>query len=290
VVELEGPAETMTVASTAPTTPNVPTVPVGPLFSQTHRECAPCYSRLWGPLGALAVRASQPREGERVLNACCGSGASAVPAARAVGPNGHVNAVDMADALLDQGRSEAARKGLRQLRFHHGDVTTWRADTPYDLLQCCYGVFFFPDMDAGTRNLVDLLRPGGRLAVSTWADRSMDSMVRRAREAASAVRPPPPRPASPAPQARVNTADDLVAWLDSFGLVGVQVHRIDYRVPLVGDDAWTFALGAAPRRFLLSMDKEQFARVRDRLDADLRSAGHSHLDASSLIAVGVRPE
>ncbi|WP_051710792.1 class I SAM-dependent methyltransferase [Streptomyces sp. NRRL S-350] len=274
----------MTVTSAAPT------VPVGALFSQTHREFESWYSRLWGPLGALAASVSQPREGERVLDACCGSGASAVPAARAVGPTGRVDAVDMADALLEQGRAEADRQGLAHLRFHRGDATTWHADTPYDLVQCCYGVFFFPDMDAGTRHLVDLLRPGGRIAVSTWVGGGMDSMVRRAREAASAVRPLPPLPATPDPRTRVNSADGLAAWLRSFGLVDVEVHRVDYRVPMLGDDAWMFVLGAAPRRFVLGMDEQQLGRVRDRLHADLAAAGHSHLDASSLIAVGVRPE
>ncbi|MFE2448403.1 hypothetical protein ACFXDF_41325, partial [Streptomyces sp. NPDC059426] len=62
----------------------VPTLPVGALFSQTRREFASWYSRLWGPLGALATGVSRPRPGERVLDACCGSGASALPAARDV--------------------------------------------------------------------------------------------------------------------------------------------------------------------------------------------------------------
>ncbi|MFE1935459.1 hypothetical protein ACFW95_34845, partial [Streptomyces sp. NPDC059474] len=66
----------------------VPTLPVGALFSQTRREFASWYSRLWGPLGALATGVSRPRPGERVLDACCGSGASALPAARAVGAAG----------------------------------------------------------------------------------------------------------------------------------------------------------------------------------------------------------
>ncbi|MEU8588283.1 class I SAM-dependent methyltransferase [Streptomyces sp. NPDC048664] len=266
----------------------VPALPVGALFSQTRREFASWYARLWGPLGALATGVSRPRPGERVLDACCGSGASAVPAARAVGPGGRVDAVDMADALLEQGRAEADRLGLDHLRFHCGDATAWRAVAPYDLVQCCYGVFFFPDMDAGTRHLVDLLRPGGRITVSTWVGGGMDRMVRRAREAAGAVRPLPSPPAAPDPRTRVDSPDGLAAWLGSLGLRDVAVHQVDYRIPLLDDDAWMFLLGAAPRRFVLGMDEAQLHRVREHLYADLDAAGHSHLDASSLIAVGVR--
>ncbi|MFE5121581.1 class I SAM-dependent methyltransferase, partial [Streptomyces sp. NPDC056669] len=108
----------------------VPTLPVGALFSQTRREFASWYSRLWGPLGALATGVSRPRPGERVLDACCGSGASALPAARAVGAAGHVDAVDMAGAPLDQGPGEAVPQGHAHQRLHRGDFTPRRADAP----------------------------------------------------------------------------------------------------------------------------------------------------------------
>ncbi|MGW7755582.1 hypothetical protein ACWGK6_29425, partial [Streptomyces violaceusniger] len=85
----------------------VPTLPVGALFSQTRREFASWYSRLWGPLGALATGVSRPRAGERVLDACCGSGASALPAARAVGAAGQVVPRDRARAPFDPGPAPA---------------------------------------------------------------------------------------------------------------------------------------------------------------------------------------
>ncbi|MFD5391724.1 hypothetical protein ACFWMG_43775, partial [Streptomyces sp. NPDC127074] len=41
----------------------VPTLPVGALFSQTRREFASWYSRLWGPLGGRGPRGPGPRCG-----------------------------------------------------------------------------------------------------------------------------------------------------------------------------------------------------------------------------------
>ncbi|MFD7660601.1 methyltransferase domain-containing protein, partial [Actinosynnema sp. NPDC059797] len=78
-------------------------------------------SQLWDPIGAETVGIARPRPGERVLDACCGTGSSAVPAARAVGPDGLVDAVDLAPTLLAAGARRAA--DLPQLRFHHADVT-----------------------------------------------------------------------------------------------------------------------------------------------------------------------
>ncbi len=265
--------------------------PVGGLFDATHREFAGWYPRLWGPLGALASSVARPAAGERVLDACCGSGASAVPAAQAVGPGGHVDAVDLAPALLDQGRDAARSLGLSQLRFVNADVTTWRPeDGAYDLVQCCYGVFFFPELDAGATHLVDLLRPGGRLAVTTWVEGGMDTIVRTARTAALKVRPEPGNPSgAPDPRTRMNTADRLGEWLTSLGLADVEVHQVEFRQPLLADDAWMFFLGAAPRRFLAGMDADQVARVRELFYADLAENRVTHLDASTLIGVGIRP-
>ncbi|WP_216907578.1 hypothetical protein [Nocardia noduli] len=36
---------------------------------------------LWEPIGAATVAATGPQLGERVLDVCCGTGASAIPAA-----------------------------------------------------------------------------------------------------------------------------------------------------------------------------------------------------------------
>ncbi|GEC03538.1 hypothetical protein SSP24_11930 [Streptomyces spinoverrucosus] len=51
------------------------------------------FSALWSPIGAATVKAAQLRPGAHVFDACCGSGASAIPAAEQVGPHG-VNAAD----------------------------------------------------------------------------------------------------------------------------------------------------------------------------------------------------
>jgi ubiquinone/menaquinone biosynthesis C-methylase UbiE len=55
-------------------------------------------SLLWDPLGEAYVDLVAPAPGDRVLDACCGAGASAIPAARAVGASGTVDAVDLTPA------------------------------------------------------------------------------------------------------------------------------------------------------------------------------------------------
>ncbi|AXB43061.1 class I SAM-dependent methyltransferase [Amycolatopsis albispora] len=259
----------------------------GGVFSAAGAEFADWYARLWRPLGELTVAVTRPAPGDRVLDACCGSGASAVPAALAVGPSGHVDAVDVAEGLLAQGRAHAA--GLTQLEFTRHDVLTWTAE-PYDLVQCVYGVFFFPDMDAGARRLVSLVRPGGRFAVTTWRRSNMARIVPIAQAAAAAERPEADRPDGRAggPE-RIDTPEKLTDWLTGLGLTGITVEPVEFVQPLHPEDAWKLYLGAAMRAFLTGLDEAAVARVKERFLAGLAEAGITTLDCGSLIAVGRVP-
>src|SRR5215213_272422 len=53
----------------------------------------------WSRYGRQTVERLRFVAGERVLDVCCGSGASAIPAAESVGPGGSVIGVDLAERL-----------------------------------------------------------------------------------------------------------------------------------------------------------------------------------------------
>ena len=244
--------------------------------------------RLWDPLGRMLAERSAPRPRERVLDACCGAGASALPAARAVTAAGRVDAVDMSGALVERGRRAA--RDLPQLRFLQGDVTVWRsADGPYDLVQSAYGVFFLPDMDAGSRHLVSLLRRGGRFAVQTWRRGALADVARCIFEAAAGeVAQPVGRPASAIASERIDSAPKLAQWLSSLGLTEVRVWELPYVQPLTPDLAWGLVRGTAWRHLLSGCDEAAAQRIRNGLLARIEQRGVTELDASSLTGIGVR--
>src|SRR5215210_3356452 len=66
----------------------------------------------WERYGRRTVERLNLKPGSRVLDVCCGSGASAIPAAEAVGPSGSVLGIDLAEKLLDLARAKAKRRGL----------------------------------------------------------------------------------------------------------------------------------------------------------------------------------
>src|SRR5262245_23876533 len=76
----------------------------------------------WARFGERTVERLDLRAGERVLDVCCGSGASAIPAARAVGPRGRVLGLDLSENLLALARDKARREELAQAEFRRGDM------------------------------------------------------------------------------------------------------------------------------------------------------------------------
>src|SRR5829696_2917235 len=80
----------------------------------------------WERYGRRTIELLGLTAGERVLDVCCGTGASAIPAAQAVGPAGSVIGVDLAESLLELGRKKATQHGLTNVQFESGDMTAVR--------------------------------------------------------------------------------------------------------------------------------------------------------------------
>jgi ubiquinone/menaquinone biosynthesis C-methylase UbiE len=131
---------------------------------------APALS-FWDRFGRRTIERLRLEPRMRVLDACCGSGASALPAARSVGPDGQVLAIDLSEKLLARGQQRAARLGLRNIQFQCVDLE--RLGLPegsFDAAVCVFGIFFVPDMANGVQALRRQVRRGGRVAITTWGD------------------------------------------------------------------------------------------------------------------------
>lgn len=74
----------------------------------TYGAAADHYSlaslKFWDRFGAATVSRLPLAARHAVLDLCCGAGASAIPAARVVGPEGRVLGIDVAEPLLEIAR------------------------------------------------------------------------------------------------------------------------------------------------------------------------------------------
>ncbi|WP_404320468.1 class I SAM-dependent methyltransferase [Arthrobacter luteolus] len=243
---------------------------------------------LWNPMGNALVAAADVSMGESVLDACSGGGAITVPAAQSAGPEAVVDAVDLSAELLEVAAAKAQTLSLENASFHVSDVLSWQPVTEYDVVLCGYAVFFLPDMDAGLRHLVSLLRSGGRLALSTWAEGALteftSALFRHC--AAEGVELPEASGGSRDNMLSINTPEKATDRLQSAGLTGVKAVHTPVPVALSQDLAWALVMGS-PLRQLLPADPGAAERVRTAFLAEL---GEEYtLNADTLIVTAVKP-
>ncbi len=139
----------------------------------TYNAAADCFDAsplsFWDYFGRRTIELALLPIGSRVLDVCCGTGASALPAAEAVGPKGHVIGVDLAKQLLELARTKAIQRNLGNIEFEVGDMLSMRFPVAsFDAVVCVFGIFFVPDMARAVSELWSRVRPGGKLAVTTW--------------------------------------------------------------------------------------------------------------------------
>lgn len=242
---------------------------------------------LWDPIGAATAAVADPKPGQRVLDACCGAGASAIPAARQVGLHGAVDAVDISASMIAELRRQAA--DLPQLHAHQTDVTEWDP-SGYDIVQSALGIFFLPDMAADTRQLIGKARPGGRAVFTIWRGHAMAAAGRHLGLAvAEATETDPPSEREPHLFDRINQPDAFAEWLAGLGLADVDVVERDMSLPATPDVAWLVVIGSGFRGMLGDLAPDTVQRVRELYLARLREAGVDTLDASTIVGAGTTP-
>lgn len=202
-------------------------------------RAAPTYERtgvtFFDPVGAALVRYAEPRPGERVLDVGCGRGASLFPAAEAVGPSGAAVGIDLAPGMVAATAADARQRGLDWVRVEAGDAEAPDyPDGSFDVLLAGLVIFFLPDAPAAARAYRRLLRPDGRLAVSTFvevtdAEREWYQRLGGALGPYLPPAPPPSPDAPPGPEARLRTRESVAELLTGAGFTDVRFTEIEQR-------------------------------------------------------------
>jgi demethylmenaquinone methyltransferase/2-methoxy-6-polyprenyl-1,4-benzoquinol methylase len=127
---------------------------IAPVYDAMNRVMTAGLDRRWRRLAAE----SAVREGDRVLDACCGTGDLALAAERL---GGRVTGIDFSERML-----ERARRKSSSIEWVRGDVL----DLPFheeafDAATVGFGVRNVADLGRALGELRRVLRPGGRLAI-----------------------------------------------------------------------------------------------------------------------------
>jgi ubiquinone/menaquinone biosynthesis C-methylase UbiE len=242
--------------------------------ARTYSAAADHYLRpalsFWDRWGVATVARLPLSPGDSVLDVCCGAGASALPAARAVGPTGSVLGLDLAEPLLVSARQRAVNLGLRNVSFRVCDATAAGLETDsFDAVVCAFGVFFAADMRAFVAEMWRLVRRGGTLAITTWGPEWCEPASSVFWESVRELDPTLFRAFNPWDE--ITTAPALADLLAHGGVRGATVEATtgeghELQRP---DDFWDIALGSGYRATVDALGDEQCERLRERVIGEL---------------------
>lgn len=223
---------------------------------------------------------------EHVLDLACGTGTVSLRMAREV-PRGRVTGIDLSDGMLAQAARKAAAQRIDNVDFRCMDMDALDfPDDHFDAAASGFGVFFLPDMAGGLRRVARCLKPGARVAVSSFADGAfapLDTLfLERIRR--YGVEPPP------LSWKRLDQPEKIRALFADSGLETVAVRREQVGYYLNDAEAWWDLLWHSGYRGLLDRlsfnDLIAFKAEHLREIAALAGARGLWLDVAILIGLG----
>lgn len=170
-----------------------------------------------------------PQEGQQWLDLGCGTGEVAFRAVRA---GADVTASDLAPALVETAKAQAAVYGL-ELTLEVADCEDLPYDdASFDVVSSSVGVIFAPDHSSVASELARVCRPGGRVGITAWRGASGVGDIFRTMQPFA---PPPPEGAgSPFQWGDESYVDAMLGeWFDLQFFEGNSPHEGDS-----GEEMW----------------------------------------------------
>lgn len=123
---------------------------------------------LFEPWAIHLIENNQPWKNKMVLDLACGTGVVTKELVSNVGPNGSVIALDINAQMLGIAKSKC-KKWKNHIDFIEGSCESLPvADCSIDVVVCQQGFQFFPNRVSAALEIHRVLKPGGRVIISTW--------------------------------------------------------------------------------------------------------------------------
>ncbi|MCD0448574.1 methyltransferase domain-containing protein [Actinocorallia sp. API 0066] len=238
---------------------------VAALFDKTAESYEELGVEYFAPMGRALVERAGVAPGERVLDVGCGRGHVLFPAAAAAGPRGTVVGTDLAPGMV--ARTAEAAADLPWVSVALGDAA--EPDFPdgtFDVVLAGLVLFFLPVPEEALAAYTRVLRPGGRLAFSTFARH--DPVFGGTVKALAALCPPGQgeRPAD-----RFEKPEEIRALLTLWEAVEITEVPVETRFSDL-DHVWRWLWTHGMRGLLESIPTERLDEAREAAYAALSPA------------------
>lgn len=217
-------------------------------------------------------------EGLDVLDVACGTGNTALAAARAGAAR--VTGVDLTPELLAEAERRATAAGLAdRVTWHESDMADLPVpDAGFDRVLSTFGAMFATDQERVAAELLRACRPGGTVAVTAWA---IDGLFDRMTEILRGHAPSPP-PGGPGPRDWARPAELARIFGVAPGAIDVVERTVVWEVADADAAVTVLEENAAPVIMLRRVLGDAWPAARSDLVALYDAAGTAHGDGIAL--------
>lgn len=261
------------------------------------REHSATIRTIFAPLTAAIIDEAEISTGQSVLDVAGGPGEPALTVAEVVGPTGSVTSTDAIADMVAAAEDEAKRRGLSNIQFRQAlaDALPF-ADNSFDVAVCRFGVMFFPDVVAGLREMLRVIKPHGRICFAVWgfAERNPFNHV-VTKVMSRYVETPPADPDAPG-AFRFAEPGKLARLLEQAGAASVRERQLNFRLeaPLSTEEYWQLrsATSGTLREKLATLPADLVQKIGAEVQDAAREyfpTGHMSFPAEMLLVSARKP-
>ena len=232
------------------------------LIEETFNGAAPTYNSIWffKECGQRLIELLPINTGSNTLDIATGTGMVLLPAAKRVGPKGHVTGIDISTVMLLQAKQAVKMRGLKNIDLFKMDAEHLDfADNSFDAITCGFGIFFFPP--TALREMHRACKPGGVIGVTVFEKTTPDPKLpieifrQQAKEYGLELKYSWPTSF---------THGEIELLLANFGFTQNKTLReTKEKVYSTVEEYWEFILSSGHRMTIMSMDEATRDRFKD---------------------------
>jgi ubiquinone/menaquinone biosynthesis C-methylase UbiE len=237
-----------------------------------------------------AIAVSRLKPGAVVLDVACGPGTLALMVARTANK---VHGIDFSESMLAVFRNKIEQAGHGNIALHCGDAQALPYDDEtFDAAFSLFGLMFFPDRRRGFAEIHRTLKPGGSIAVTSWAPVDQSPAMQTMFGALRAIKPDLPQP-----QRSISTLENPDVFkqeMQDAGFRNVEIRSITKPFPVTTlPEFWeSMVKGSAPIQMLKKSMGESAWREKEILALDYLKerlpSTPAELTSDAWLGVGVK--
>jgi ubiquinone/menaquinone biosynthesis C-methylase UbiE len=230
---------------------------------------------MFAPVTQALIEDASIARRQAVLDIATGPGEPALSIADVVGTEGRVVGTDAVAEMVEAARRESGSRNLSNASFEVALAEKLPyADNSFDAVVSRFGVMFFPSPVDAIREMLRVLKPGGRLALAVWhyGERnpfhySVSQVVERYVETAPAAVPPD--------MFRFAAPGELLGILASAGATATSERLLQFsiRASSSAEDFWTLRseMSEKLRTKLAGLSHAQLAELKREVIEAIRA-------------------